>query len=232
MAIETFEQMQARAQKVEKRMYERYGASSTTLKYSTPFELAVAVILSDQCSDEAVNKVTPELFAKYPTPEKLAQADPYDVEPIIHPLGLSKSKTSKIIAMAQKLVSDFGGVLPDAMDALQTLPGIGRKNANCIMDSAFRDPQGIAVDTHVFRIAHRLEFSTALEDTPDKVEQVLLKIYPKDVWGYINHQWIDFGREFCKAKNPLCQTCFIGDLCPTQGMWDTIKFRKENDRDN
>ena len=115
------------------------------------------------------------------------------------------------------MLADFGGTIPNDIDALQTLPGVGRKTANVVMCQAFRNPQGIAVDTHVFRIAHRLGFATRNDDTPQKTEEKLLKIYPQRDWLFINHQWVHFGREFCSARNPKCETCLICDLCPSCG---------------
>lgn len=217
MARENLTQKRERAAQIERRMYDHYGEGECSLDHADPFTLTVAVILSAQCTDAAVNKVTPELFARFGTPEAMAHASIADIEGIIHPLGFFRSKAKNIVACAQTLLAEFGGEVPDDIDALQKLPGVGRKTANVVMCQAFRDPQGIAVDTHVFRIAHRLGFATRNDDTPGKTEAKLLKIYPKRDWLFINHQWVHFGREYCSARRPKCEECFIADLCPSRG---------------
>lgn len=217
MARENLTQQRERAARIEERMVAHYGEGECSLDYETPFTLTIAVILSAQCTDAAVNKVTPELFARYGTPEKMASARLADIEEIIHPLGFYRNKAKNIIACAQTVLSEFGGEVPNDIDALQKLPGVGRKTANVVMCEAFRNPQGIAVDTHVFRIAHRLRFATRNDDTPAKTEAKLLKIYPQRDWLFINHQWVHFGREFCSARNPKCAECIVADLCPNRG---------------
>ena len=219
MARESLASKRERAALIEERMFDHYGLGEASLDYRTPFELTVAVVLSAQCTDAAVNKATPALFAAYPTPAALAQADPADVAELIRSLGFFRSKAKNLVALAQTVMADFGGEIPADVDLLQKLPGVGRKTANCVMCEAFKDPQGIAVDTHVFRIAHRLKLAGPSADTPQKVEDVLLKVYPHNQWGYINHQWVHFGREFCRARNPRCADCIVGDLCPTRGRW-------------
>ncbi len=217
MPRENLTQKRARAAEIERRLFERYGEGECSLDHSDPFTLTIAVILSAQCTDAAVNKVTPELFARFGTPEAMAHASIADIEAIIHPLGFFRSKAKNIVACAQGVLADFGGEIPNDIDALQTLPGVGRKTANVVMCQAFRNPQGIAVDTHVFRIAHRLGFATRNDDTPQKTEDKLLKIYPQSDWLFINHQWVHFGRDTCRARNPKCDGCPLADLCPTCG---------------
>ena len=214
MARENLTDKRARAAEIERRMFERYGEGACSLDHMDPFTLTIAVVLSAQCTDAAVNKVTPILFAEFPDAYALANAPLARIEEIIHPLGFFRTKAKKIIGCAQTVVSDFGGVVPRTMDELTRLPGVGRKTANVVMAQAFRDAQGIAVDTHVFRIAHRLGFATRNDDTPEKVESKLLRIYPKPDWLFINHQWVHFGREFCQARNPRCAECFVADVCP------------------
>lgn len=206
-----------RAADIERVMFDLYGEGACSLDYTSPFQLTCAVVLSAQCTDAAVNKVTPKLFAAYPTPEAMAAAKPQDVEAIIHTLGFFRAKAKNLVALAQKVCLDFGGQIPQDVDALQTLPGVGRKTANCVMCEAFRDPQGIAVDTHVYRIAHRLKLAGPSADTPAKTESALLAVYPKDQWLFINHQWVHFGREYCRARNPRCPECPVGaqGLCPS-----------------
>lgn len=217
MPRENLTQKRVRAAEIERRLFERYGEGECSLDHSDPFTLTIAVILSAQCTDAAVNKVTPELFARFGTPEAMAHASIADIEAIIHPLGFFRSKAKNIVACAQGVLADFGGEIPNDIDALQTLPGVGRKTANVVMCQAFRNPQGIAVDTHVFRIAHRLGFATRNDDTPQKTEDKLLKIYPQSDWLFINHQWVHFGRDTCRARNPKCDGCPLADLCPTCG---------------
>ncbi len=220
MARESLVSKQQRAAEIERRLYDYYGRGEASLDFTDPFTPTVAVVLSAQCTDAAVNKIPPKLFAAYPTPLALAQAPVADVEEIIHPLGFFRSKAKNIVALAQTLVADFGGEVPADIDLLQKLPGVGRKTANCVMCAAFEQPQGIAVDTHVFRIAHRLKLAGPSADTPAKTEAVLMKAFPRRDWMFVNHQFVHFGREFCRARNPRCADCILGDVCPTRGNWD------------
>ena len=197
-----------------------YPDARPALHFANPFELLVAVMLSAQCTDVKVNMVTPALFAAYPDAAALAKAEPAEIEPIIKTCGLFHNKAKNLVLMARELTARFGGEVPADVDELQKLPGVGRKTANCVMCEAFKDPQGIAVDTHVFRIAHRLKLAGPSADTPEKVEDILLKVYPREQWLFINHQWVHFGREFCRARNPRCADCIVGDLCPTRGLWE------------
>ncbi len=217
MPRETMARKRERAAEVERRMFEVYGEGACSLDYTDPFRLTVAVVLSAQCTDAAVNKVTPLLWERFPTPADLAAADTSEIEEIIHPLGFYRAKAAKLKGLAQMSVSEFDGTVPQDIDELQRLPGVGRKTANCVMCQAFRDPQGIAVDTHVYRIAHRLKFCGPSVNTPEKVEAALLKVYPREQWLFINHQWVHFGREYCRARNPRCAECFVADLCPSAG---------------
>lgn len=204
-----------RAHRIEERMYEVYGEGECSLDYRDPFTLTVAVVLSAQCTDAAVNKATPALFDAYPNAAALAAADVEEVSERIRSLGFFRTKARNLVALGRTVTSEFGGEIPEDFDALQTLPGVGRKTANVVMCEAFRNPQGIAVDTHVFRIAHRLNLAGPSADTPEKTERQLLRIFPRQDWLYINHQWVHFGREFCTARNPRCADCFISDLCPS-----------------
>lgn len=202
-----------RALEVARKMNEHYQQPDCMLHYQSPFTLTIAVLLSAQTTDAGVNRVTPELFEKYGTPEKMAHADPDDISRIIHSIGFYRTKAKNCIATAQMILSDFGGEVPQDINELQKLPGVGRKTANIVMNEAFGIVEGIAVDTHVYRIAHRLRFSNA--NSADKTEADLLKLYPKEYWGPINHQWVLFGREYCIARKPKCDICFVSDLCPT-----------------
>ena len=188
MAREKTADKRARALAVADRMNNYYGQAECALNYTSPFTLTIAVLLSAQTTDAGVNKVTPLLFEKYGTPETMAQANVEDV--------MDRNKAKNCIAAAQMIMSDFGGEVPRTMEELQHLPGVGRKTANIVLNEAFGIVEGIAVDTHVFRIAHVLKFAGPSADTPAKTEQALLKLYPKEYWKPINHQWVLFGREF------------------------------------
>lgn len=216
MPRESMKAKRERALAIEERMNEHYPQAECALRYDgDPFRLTIAVLLSAQTTDKAVNKVTPALWERYPTPVELAAANVQDVESIIRTIGFYHTKAANVIKCAQMVVSEFGGEVPKTMEDLQRLPGVGRKTANIVLNEGFGIVEGIAVDTHVFRIAHQLRLSSA--DTPLKAEQDLLKIYPRELWGPINHQWVLFGRETCIARRPHCDECFLADLCPNCG---------------
>lgn len=166
MPRESLSHKKERAAEIEKRMFDHYGEGACSLDYMTPFMLVCAVVLSAQCTDAAVNKVTPQLFDAYGTPEAMAQASVEDVERIIHSLGFYHAKARNLVRLGQMVMTDFGGEVPNDLELLQKLPGVGRKTANVVMCEAFRNPQGIAVDTHVFRIAHQLKLAGPSADTP------------------------------------------------------------------
>ena len=218
MPRETMAAKRERALEVARRMNEHYPAAECALVYGgDPFRLTIAVLLSAQTTDKGVNKVTPRLWERYPTPADLASADVRDVEDIIRTIGFYHTKAANVIKAARMVVADYGGEIPRDIDELQKLPGVGRKTANVVLNEAFGIVEGIAVDTHVFRIAHRLKFAGPSADTPAKTETALLKLYPRAWWGPINHQWVLFGRETCIARNPKCGECFLCDLCPHCG---------------
>ena len=168
-------------------------------------------MLSAQCTDERVNKTTPELFKKYPTPEKMAKADIKDLEKIIHPCGFYKNKSKNAKACSIALVERFDGVVPDTMEELQSLPGVGRKSANVIMLEAFHNPQGVAIDTHAKRICNRIGFSS--KEDPEKIEQDLLKVLPKEMYYMANHIFVYHGREICDSRKPKCEICPVKEYC-------------------
>lgn len=192
---------------------ETYKDAKCSLDFTTPFEMLVAVCLSAQCTDDRVNKTTPSLFAKYKTPEDFANADITELEALIHPCGFYKNKARNLKAAGQKIVSDFGGNVPMTMNELMSIPGVGRKSANVIMLEAFNMPQGIAVDTHCKRIANRLGFSK--ETDPEKIEQDLLKVIPKEYYKDVNHVLIWHGRNVCTSQKPKCNKCPLKNLCPS-----------------
>ena len=168
-------------------------------------------MLSAQCTDERVNKVTPMLFKKYGTPKKMAKANIEDLEELIHSCGFYKNKAKNMKACSITLLEKYNGEVPKKMEELQKLPGIGRKSANVIMLEAFHNPQGIAVDTHAKRISNRIGFSSKKE--PEKVEQDLLKVIPKEYYYDVNHLFVWHGREICSARNPKCDVCPVKEYC-------------------
>lgn len=203
------------------RKKERFGAivhwfeenvplAATELHYTNPFQLLVAVILSAQCTDRRVNLVTPPLFERFPTPELLAAASFDDVWPYVRSVSYPNAKTRHLIAMAQKLLADFGGEVPSDIDALMTLPGVGRKTANVIASVVYDKPV-IAVDTHVFRVSHRLGLSDG--KTPFAVEQDLERYIPVDLRARSHHWLILHGRYTCTARAPKCASCGLADWC-------------------
>lgn len=206
-----------RALEVERRMECRYGTRTCPLDFwGDPFKLLIAVMLSAQTTDKSVNKVTPKLWESYPTPQELAYANLSDVERIISRIGLYHVKAERCVAIADAIVNIYGGDVPCDFDELQKLPGVGRKTANIVMNEGFGKPCGIAVDTHVNRIAHMLCLVPRDLKDPNKVEAELLKIYPENLWGKINHQWVLFGREICIARHPKCNECPLSDICPSE----------------
>ena len=216
MPRESLKSKRERALAVCGRIGEHYPDAQPALDFGgDPFRLTIAVLLSAQTTDAAVNKVTPVLWDRYPTVEDLAAADVRDVEDILRPIGFFRVKAANCIKCAQMVLADFGGEVPQSYEGLQSLPGVGRKTANIVMNAGFGIVDGIAVDTHVFRIAHKLKLSSAKD--PGKTEQDLLKLIPRELWGPVNHQWILFGREICSAKNPKCGECFLVDICPSCG---------------
>lgn len=216
MPRETNASKRERAIEVCERLDARYGPVECFLDHENPFRLLISVLLSAQTTDAQVNKVTPELFERWPDPERLASASYEDVCEVIHSLGFYKSKAKHAIAAAQMIVADFGGEVPASMGELVKLPGVGRKTANIVLNVGFGIVEGIAVDTHVNRIAHRLALSPKTHvKEPLKTEQDLLKILPREYWSSVNHQWISFGREICDARSPKCGECPLADICPS-----------------
>jgi endonuclease-3 len=184
----------------------------TELEHRDPFELTIATILSAQTTDRSVNSVTPELFARYPTPADLAAADPAEVERIIKPTGFFRAKTASIIACARALVERFGGEVPPRMEDLVTLPGIGRKTANVILGVGFNVP-GLAVDTHVTRLTNRLKLVATKE--PEKIEALVTRMVPPTEWTGLSLRLILHGRRVCEARRPRCEECVLNDFCPS-----------------
>ena len=215
MPRESQKSRQNRAELVLEQLRQGYPDARTELEFGTPFELLIATILSAQATDVSVNAATPKLFKKYPTPAKLAKATPEEVEPLIRTIGLYRNKAKNIVATARALIEFFAGEVPNDFEAIQTLPGVGRKTANVVLSNAYGRP-GIAVDTHVGRLARRLEFSK--ENNPDKVEVDLEKLFPVNDWIFLHHALILHGRRVCEARKPKCDACNLLAHCPQIGV--------------
>ena len=193
------------------RLKDYYPDATCSLDYKEPFQLVVAVMLSAQCTDERVNKTTPELFSRCKTIQNFADIDINELEKIIHPCGFYKNKAKNIKLCAKQVLENFNGVVPHTMKELTSLAGVGRKSANVIMLEVFGIAEGIAVDTHAKRISNLTGLSK--EKEPEKIEQDLLKTFPKECWKDLNHLLVWHGRNTCIARNPKCDTCPISDLC-------------------
>ena len=215
MARESKKAKRERAREVCRRMGELYPHVESALTFTTTFELLICVMLSAQTTDAAVNRVTPELFRRWPDAPALAAANIDEVGEVIRTIGFWRSKSEHAVETSQILVAEYGGEVPGTMEELTRLPGVGRKTANIVLNKGFGQVDGIAVDTHVYRISTRLGFSSA--PTPLACEQDLLALLPQELWGPVNEQWIHFGRDVCTARAPKCTACAIADLCPSHG---------------
>ena len=193
------------------RLKEYYPDATCSLDFKKPFQLVVAVMLSAQCTDERVNKTTPELFSRCKTIQDFADIDINELEKIIHPCGFYKNKAKNIKLCARQVLENFNGVVPHTMKELTSLAGVGRKSANVIMLEVFGIAEGVAVDTHAKRISNLTGLSK--EKEPEKIEQDLLKIFPKECWKDLNHLLVWHGRNTCIARNPKCTVCPISDVC-------------------
>ena len=208
-----------RAPVIIRRLKEAYPGAQVALEFSNPLEMLVATILSAQCTDERVNQVTRTLFRKYRTPQDYLKVPEQVLADDIRPTGFFNQKTKAIRGASQKLIEDFGGQVPKTMTELDTLPGVARKTANIVQGNSYpelhkTDPEaGIAVDTHVRRVSQRLGF-TANKD-PDKVEQDLMGLIPRDEWFSFTYVLIEHGRQVCKAPTPRCEVCPVNELCPS-----------------
>jgi endonuclease-3 len=204
----------ARAVAVVELLKELYPDAQCALKHTNAFELLSATILSAQSTDERVNMVTPALFARYPTPADLAQADPDDVEKLIHSTGFFRAKTRSLIGMAQALDERFNGEVPVELDDLVTVPGVGRKTGNVVRSVWFGEP-GLPVDTHVTRLSHLLKLTS--ETDPVKIEKDLGGMVPPEEWGKLSLRLIEHGRQVCIARRPKCGECGLAEICPSAG---------------
>jgi endonuclease-3 len=208
-----------------KRMDERYPKATCALFHKSPWELLVATILSAQCTDARVNMVTPVLFQKYPTVQHFAALKPEELEPDIRSTGFFRNKSKSLVGAAKKLVSEFGGEVPNDMQKLLSLPGVARKTANVVLGTWFRNAIGVVVDTHVTRVSHRLELTR--EQTAEKIEQDLMRIIQRERWIDFSHQVIWHGRQLCTARSPKCTECPLENVChAADKTWSTVEIHK------
>lgn len=205
--------MHAYALEIMQRLEKHYpGNPKPALNYSNPYECVISAIVSDGARDEVTNRVTPELFAKYPSFESLSDADPVDVEAIIHPLRWYRTKTRYIIETSQMIISEYSGYIPQTIDDLTTLPGVSFKTANLIASDCLGHTLGFSVDTHAFMVSHRLGLSHA--KTKYRTEEDLNELFPQEHWFRVNFEMIEFGKQICLARNPKHEECFLNDICP------------------
>ena len=200
-----------RAAEILSRLKEAYPAATCTLDFKNPLQLLVATMLSAQCTDERVNKVTPRLFRRYPDARAFAEADCQELESLIRSTGFFHQKAKSIQESCRILVEKFGGEVPDSLEALVQLPGVGRKTANVVLGNAFGRNEGVVVDTHVGRLARRLGLTQ--ETNPEKVEQDLMALFPRHQWTLLPHLLIQHGRAICTARAPRCDACFLRGFC-------------------
>jgi endonuclease-3 len=202
-----------RAPDIYARLEQAYPDARCALDHRNPFELIVATILSAQCTDKRVNMVTPALFERYPDAGRLSAANPEELQEMIKSTGFFRNKTKSLLGMASAVVESHGGTVPDTMNDLVKLPGVGRKTANVVLGNAFGRDEGVVVDTHVNRLSNRLALSR--ETDPVKIEQDLMALFPQNQWTMLAHLLISHGREICDARRPLCEQCVVNTLCPS-----------------
>jgi len=215
----------ARVAEILKRLDQLYPEVTCALTHKSAWELLVATILSAQSTDVNVNRVTPELFRKYPTVEDFAALTPEQLEPDVRSTGFFRNKSKSVVGAAKKIVSEFGGQVPDDMEKLLTLPGVARKTANVVLGSWFRKADGVVVDTHVTRISRRLELTK--NSDASKIEQDLMKVIPREKWILFAHQLIWHGRKLCIARKPKCVDCALENICHAgDKTWTTVEVHK------
>jgi len=214
-----------RIAEILKRLDQLYPEVTCALTHSSAWELLVATILSAQSTDVNVNRVTPELFRKYPTVEAFAALTPEQLQPDVRSTGFFRNKSKSVVGAAKKIMADFGGQVPDDMEQLLTLPGVARKTANVVLGTWFKKAEGVVVDTHVHRISRRLELTT--NDDPQKIEQDLMRVIPRERWILFSHQIIWHGRRLCIARKPKCVDCPLENLCHAgDKTWSTVEMHK------
>lgn len=219
MAVRSAESMVNKnklAHKVLARLKARYPDLKTALDWKTPWQLLVATVLSAQCTDRQVNKITPLFFRKWPTPYDLVQASPEEAALVIRSAGFYRNKSRNLVAAANIIVKDFEGKVPSRMQDLVSLPGVARKTANIVLSGAFGINEGIAVDTHVKRITFRLGLTESVN--PLVIERELMLLFPRPEWANVNHMLVFFGRDVCRARKPGCCSCELKDICHQNGV--------------
>ena len=212
---------EATAQLVLEALQRRYPHPRTHLDAQNAWELLVATVLAAQCTDARVNTVTPELFRLWPTPAALAEAPIEELEAVIRPTGFYHSKAKNLLGAARRVCEVFDGQIPQSIEDLITIPGVARKTANVVLFGAFGINEGLAVDTHVKRIAYRLGLTDETDPVP--IERDLMKLFPREEWGDVNHRMVWFGREVCDARKPLCDTCEMRPFCPRREPPKAVK---------
>lgn len=214
-----------RVAEILKRLNQLYPDVTCALTHASAWELLVATILSAQSTDVNVNRVTPGLFQKYPTVQAFAAIKPEELEPDVRSTGFFRNKSKSVVGAAKKLVDEFGGEVPDDIEKLLMLPGVARKTANVVLGTWFKKAEGVVVDTHVHRISRRLELTT--ENDPQKIEQDLIKILPRERWILFSHQIIWHGRSLCIARKPKCAECALENICHAgDKTWSTVEMHK------
>jgi endonuclease-3 len=214
-----------RVVEILRRLDQLYPDVTCALTHASAWELVVATILSAQSTDVNVNRVTPELFRKYPTVAAFAALTPEQLEPDVRSTGFFRNKSKSVIGAAKKIVAEFGGEVPEEMEKLLTLPGVARKTANVVLGTWFKMAEGVVVDTHVHRISRRLELTT--QDDPQKIEQDLMRIIPREKWILFSHQIIWHGRKLCIARKPKCAECLLENVCHAgDKTWSTVEMHK------
>src|ERR1043165_3241459 len=201
------------AREVYRRLITHYPDAHCALDFKSPFQLLVATILSAQCTDKRVNMVTPALFKKYKTPKAMSEANPEELEDMIKSTGFFRNKTKSLLGMSTAVAEKHGGRIPEEMDDLVNLPGVGRKTANVVLGNAFDKNEGVVVSTHVGRVTGRLGLTNNTD--PVKGEQTLMQLFPRDDWTLLSHLFVEHGRQICEARRPKCEVCFLNDLCPS-----------------
>jgi len=215
----------SRIAEILKRLDQLYPDVTCALTHTSAWELLVATILSAQSTDVNVNRVTPELFQKYPTVEAFAALEPEQLQPDVRSTGFFRNKSKSVVGAARKIVTDFGGQVPLSMKDLLTLPGVARKTANVVLGTWFKIAEGVVVDTHVTRVSRRLELTK--ENDPQKIEQDLMRIIPRERWILFAHQLIWHGRKLCVARKPKCVDCLLESIChAADKTWSTVEIHK------
>ena len=207
----------ARANEIYVRLIAHYPNAHCALDFTTPFQLLIATILSAQCTDKRVNMVTPALFKRYRTPAALADANPVELEEMIKSTGFFRNKAKSLLGMARAIADEHGGKVPDSMDELVGLPGVGRKTANVVLGNAYERNEGIVVDTHVTRVSRRLGLTKHTDAV--KIEADLMPLFDRARWTMLSHLLIEHGRTICEARRPKCEICFLNDICPSARIW-------------